>query len=199
MPPSAQTPRLAVLDPAAVGREVEQLVRDHLARLAFGLAPAATLHTTPDTGSDLRLTVEALTSYAQTGQDAETDAPAIAAEYARDRCSTVLDALYRRAADGPAALDAEALVGESDPTTAAGVVLRAAWARAALDSGEPVTLPQLAALASLSARAVQAQVAEGRLRAKDGAVRAADARAWLEEREADRRVRESRARAVGRR
>ena len=68
---------------------------------------------------------------------------------------------------------------ELDPSTAMGLALCAAVARAEIERRKPVTAVQLAALSGLSDRQVRLLMRTGELPTTDGKVAARDARRWL--------------------
>lgn len=208
MAPPTNKPVLEKLDATNVAREVVDAVREHIARLTFGLAPGCEWHEhggfnphageTRDDGakepaflpprpheSTLWATTEDLVRYAQSGDTADWGD----ATGAHDAALTICSALYSSAAVSGDGLGE--LVGEADPETPIGLVLVAAIARAALD-GAPtpdrdpagLTVRELAALASLSAKQVKELIDAGEIRAtNDGArktrIALGDARRWL--------------------
>lgn len=189
MAPPTDSPRLSKLVPATVAHGACTLLADHLARLTLRLAPHAVLHLPPPEElhhTDLGLSVEALTVYAQTGEDGEAGAGAEAAAYARDRIQGLCEVLYSQAGV-PHEFGAVPLDSTGDEfATALDVVLVAAWARVQLMDGEDMSLRELAALASLGVRGVRAAVESGELKAlarkEEGKyllVSAAEATRWL--------------------
>ena len=170
--------RLADLAPAAVGRAATDAVLQRLARLALPLAPGVMLHVPPAQGdTDLGLTVASLCAWAQSGALGDwTDHEDVA-----DALLGATEALYRAplwdawsaAEDGPA---------DSDPVAC---VLAAAWSRVKVMRGKPVTLRELARLASVAPSRVKQIVVTGDLSASGRGgpqphrVEAAEARRWL--------------------
>lgn len=187
--------QLADQRPDAVGREAVELVLSRLARLHVPLSPGVELSydggRTPEgralppepLSTDLALTVAQLTRWAQGGSlgdwadhddaaDAlQTAAEALCASPLRPWQVADLDAavaLPRGAEPGPVAL-----------------VLACALSRLRICRGEPVTLVELARLASVADSRVRQLAAAGELRSaigsgpKGSTVEAAEARRWL--------------------
>lgn len=182
---------LTDLTPEGVRDEALQLVAEHLANYAVSLSPLDTRHPyMPPTAEQMRSTtlaheVRALTHYAQTGQDAETGNPVIAANYARDRILSITTALdsspwspHEGALDpvcGP--VDSR----EGWPQTGVGLACLAAWARISLTAGEGLSVRELAAVGGLSGPGSYRVLASrgDAPKADSGAVPAAQAREWL--------------------
>lgn len=191
-PRTSASPLLHELDPTAVAGEVCERILRHLGRLAFVITPTAECvpvarqadgssraATAEDlaTGSDIGLTVQALTEYAQKGApvwDWED------AGMASDGCLSVMSALYTCAGSsgvGGGIADLEDSVEADDEV---GVVILAALARIRIDQRKPVALRELAVLSGLSLRQVQHLAKQGEIAAiADGRVSASHARAWL--------------------
>ena len=177
--PAPTTPRLDALEPVAVAAEACAAVARHRAWIALRLSPALVPADEPDAaalavGSDLGLTVQHLTAYAQTGALGDWPDDSCALDAVQDVCSC----LYSRAGDR-AGFDAPDLRDDHDPDTDVGTVIRAAMARQMLSTGTPVPVAWLAALSSVGAVRMRQLVAAGEVPAVDGRVRAPDARRWL--------------------
>lgn len=175
--------RLLALDPATVAVDTVRAVARHLAWSAIRLSPAQ-LRMVPDLGTasdaevastDLGLTIQSLTAYAQRG--AMGDWPDVSC--VSDAIQSVCEALYVRPLDG-GTYDGTEFDRDGDPDTAIGLVLLAAECRRSLSEGEPVTTRGLAALAGLSDSRVRQLVVAGDLRrVKHERIRADDAKRWL--------------------
>lgn len=174
------------LDPRAVAREACAAAVEHLGRVLFVLQPAAAGlvvgagATSPERlvdGSDLGLTVQALTAFAQRG------APVgdwTHAELAADGLLTVVGALYGGALDGEDATPG--ILSEGEPSSPLEAVLLAAWTRVQFARGEAVDARQLACLASCPTRTVRHHIESGELTAAAGRparVAPEEARRWL--------------------
>lgn len=194
-PPRTSTvPLLADLDPAAVALAVCEAVVTHLHRgalaLALARAPSVEMrlarHGDPHgevtaeamaSGSDLGLTTQALTTYAQRGLPVWdwTDSG-----MASDGALSVMAALYTCAGRpdvGGGIVDLEDEVEADDPI---GVVLLATMARIRIDQGTPVSLRELAVLSGLSLGRVEHLAATDEIqRSGPGRVAPDEARRWL--------------------
>lgn len=171
MPNTDATLRLADLNPRDTGRAAVRLVLDRLSAWAIRLSPAITVdvhvlrhesgaarrdaHVTEGDhdGTDLAVTVAALTEYAQRGAPVwDWTDDDMAADAVHDVVSTLAtDALGTEGALG------EVLLGHADRATdPLRLVLTAAWARVQIARNEPVTAAQLGALAGLHPARVRA-------------------------------------------
>ena len=175
MAPPRTTPRLQDVDPAEVARIAVDRAHRRIVRLALRLGPSLMLvGPTPDETCDLGQTVSHLAGYARTGAlgDWEDGDDVVAAIH------DILEVLWPAAGPGPLA-EVEGELDDADPVA---LVVLAAWARASVDTGVPVTLRELGALAGLHRRPLQALAAAGELRVTEGRparVKAAEARRWL--------------------
>lgn len=175
MAPPRTTPRLQDLAPRDVARAAVDRAYRRIIRLGMRLGPALVIAgDTPDEYCDLGQTVAHLTGYARTGAlgDWEDGDDVVAAIH------DVLQVLWPAAGPGPLA-EVEGELDDDDPVA---LVVLAAWARASVDTGVPVTLRELGALAGLHRRPLQALAASGELRVTDerpARVKAAEARRWL--------------------
>jgi hypothetical protein len=182
--------RLADLTPEGTAAEVVEAVLEHLARYAVPLSPGVEVHVGPSRGdTGLGCTVADLTRYAQTGDTADWGSDAGALDAAQE----IHGALYGRPAD---------LLGErwqaqpegygepEDPSSAIGVVLRAAEGRRRIVEGSPVPRRWLSALAGVDRRTITREIERGTLavlRGKSGLrpgraerqIAAAEALRWL--------------------
>jgi hypothetical protein len=162
--------RLADLTPEAVAAEVVDAVLGHLARYAVPLSPGVELHVGPARGdTGLGVTVADLTRYAQTGDTADWGDD----DGSLDAAQQIHEALYGCPADRLARPDGRepaVYADPEDPTTAIGVVLRAAEGRRRIAAaGGTVPRRWLAALAGVPASTLKTQIARGRLAALEGA------------------------------
>ncbi len=183
MPPAKNT--LQSLAPLAVSTEAMERLLRHLSRLAFKLTPTFELRTLPTAdelaqGSDLGLTLQTLTLYAQTGRAWDWEGP----EEAVDAIQTVVEALFSGPEGDPVPI-APSQEGMLDANNALHLVLLAAWARAQVGLRQPVTAKALSCLAGVDVHAVDLAIREGELQVEDPAARprlvvAESARAWLE-------------------
>lgn len=175
--------RLSDLDPRTVGSAATDAVLQRLSRLSLPLAPGVTLRWETQGDTDLGVTVASLCAWAQSGALGDwTDH-----EDAADALLTATEVLYRAplgdawdAAEAAAA--AEDGPADSDPVA---LVLAAAWSRVRICRGEPITLRELARLASVAPSRVKQLVVAGGLAASGRGgpqphrVEAAEARRWL--------------------
>lgn len=182
---------LTDLTPEGVRDEALQLIAEHLANYAVSLSPLdAKRPYMPPTAEEMRSTtlaheLRALAHYALTGQDAETDRPAVAANYARDRILSVTVALDsspwspHEGAHDPVCGPVDAREGW--PETGVGLACLAAWARAKLVAGEGLTVRELAAVGGLSGPGSYRVLASrgDAPKAEGGEVAADEARRWL--------------------
>ncbi len=173
------SPRLADIDPDALGLEVAELVLAHLARYALPLSPGVTLHIEGDgASSNIALTVADLTRYAQSGDTADwgDDSGAL------DAIQEVASILYSRAGE-PGTFGLGDLEAEIDPKTGIGAVLIAAMARLALLGGKPVDARALAVLSGVAREHVYRLIRDGEIAARGEArsteIAGAEARRWL--------------------
>lgn len=161
---------------------LEGLVK-HVGQLAFALAPrlAVIVPSAPMpemvNGTQLGLTLQALTEYAKRGApvwDWQTD------REAEDAYLEVHRALFTRAWDDG---DQDALVADGDmmPTDGVRAVMLAARARIAVAQGGGVRAVELAVLSGLSLRQVYRDLAFGK-RGGAASVKATVAKKWLTER-----------------
>jgi hypothetical protein len=140
MAPPSTRPRLSNLDPVDVAADVCSSLVAHIARLAFPLAPAWIAADLPGDAQDLArstdlgLTVQQLTVYAQSGSlgDWHDGVDAV------DAVASVCSALYSQAGV-PGTYDVGELSGDADPETPIGLVLVAVDARNALEHGRALT------------------------------------------------------------
>jgi hypothetical protein len=177
MSPPTDKPRLDKIDPAALARETEERVLQRLASLLFPLG-----RTAAEMGpSDLTYSLQALCLYAQTGRDGETDDPAVAGSYARDRMLSICTTLYSTlGGDDWAPNPVYQLDRPLD--TDLDVVLVAAWARTRASNAEldALTSRELAALGSCSPEHVRLLARQGELRrAGEEAYSLEEANRWL--------------------
>jgi hypothetical protein len=166
------SPKLSELNPKDVAREVCSRVVDHMHRVAFGLMPTVNLHLPGAEGRDLidalasesnlGLTVQTLTQYAQRGLPAwdwETSGEA------SDACLDVFSALYTSAGAPELGGGITDMADDVEPDDAIGVVLLAALARIKLDQRAPLTFREVAVLAGISYDGVAKQAQRGELEA----------------------------------
>lgn len=169
--------RLAELDPVAVAREVCGWIIEHVGRVIFHVGhPDVTWPTDGIEHTDLSLSVQELTRYAQSGPPHCGDATP------GDYAQTVVEALWTAAYPGAyEGADLDAALGRGEPEHAIDVVLRAALARERLEHGARGRMPVawLAALAGLPVQTLRTYQARGELAATDGEVTCSDARRWL--------------------
>lgn len=154
---------LGEIDGPALGAEIVQRVAEHIARLGFHLAPGITVHVGESVGdSDLGLTVAQLVTWAQTGDGGDWGATGSvdAAACARDALQTVCASLYSHAAVGKG-WSIPPLQVASNGDGGVDVLIRAAWARSAIDLGEPVPRQCLADLAGVDLRTIKRAIAAG--------------------------------------
>ena len=158
-------PALPEIDPRAVARAACEALVEYIGRVALPLNPALVPVPRPEAlvdGSDLGLTVQTLTVFAQRGapvgdwQDSED---------AADALLTVVSALYRPALGGEG--EAPSILSQGEPESDLETVLLAAWTRVQLGRGEAVEPRQIACLASCPVRTVQQHVKHGVLPASD--------------------------------
>jgi hypothetical protein len=150
---------LASIDSAALARSITDRVSLHIAGLAFRLQPGVVVRIdTHDADStDLGWSVAHLVEWARTGQGGDWGpiGSPDAATCARDALGALTSVLYRRPADDPDTLSLPALDAASDAGGDIETLVRAAWARSAIDLGEPVPRRCLASLAGITDRAIQ--------------------------------------------
>lgn len=181
--------KLADIDGAALATASVEQVASRIAKLGMRLAPHYETYVGPSprasaerrelaerevgTSCDLALTVRQLVTYAQTGEPGDWQ-PA-----AGDVCDAVQGLVECGLLDVPDADD------ESDDTLA--LVVAAAYARAAIESREDVSRAQLAALAGVGVKRLDALTGTGRkstpeytlVRTGHGTLSHESARAWL--------------------
>lgn len=170
MAPPSNLPRLADIDPAQLGTEVEQRFRDHLHSQAMALGLGA-IRIEEQEGrqpgeSDLGLSVRWLAQYARSGGTLDASVH----EYLIS-----LIPLWS-SAEGHAPTDLE---GEADLSTPLGVVMAAALARERIAEGRAVPVRWLAALAGLSRTQLYKLHEGGELGIDDAEVAAKEAKRWL--------------------
>lgn len=191
---------LAALVAVAVADDALDLVLDRLARLHVPLGPGITLAldggavVDPETqavtrrppeprGTDLHATVAQLTRWAQTGDLGDWQDHEDAADALQTAASVLCAAPLRpwQVSDLDAAVS---LPRDAEPGPVA-LVLACALSRLRVCRGEPVTLAELARLASVADSRTRQLAAAGELRATSGSgpkgstVAAAEARRWL--------------------
>lgn len=161
--------KILAINPEKLAIDVVSALRSHVARLTFRLSPQIVFReVSAGDGvqwTDLGMTVQALTRFAQTG---DTDDWGDASGSA-DAAQTIVETLF-----SPAIGDADMteLSGDADPKTELGAVLLAAKCRSLLagfpwpgddDEMRPVPVRELAALASVSHKAIYALQTRGEL------------------------------------
>lgn len=153
--------KLADVTPLVVAKEVCDLVAEHLGKLAFKMSPVMELRQGRDpleSGTDLGVTVQDLTRYAQTG-DSHPDE-------AWDAAQSVCEALYSQA--GVRGFGIGALAGDGEPESGIDAVLLATHCRVQIAADKPVTARSLAVLAGVSKRYVNQLISKGELKATAG-------------------------------
>ena len=188
MAPPSNVPRVQDLVPGETAEQALAAITAHLELFSPSVAPEVHIAFPPSAdASELRERIEALVTYAQCGAGQR------AAKTAWDSIALVTRLFEARgwdvykggAAPDPQAYDREGAWGPTkggEPTTALGVVLLAAHTRAMLDQGKALTvsLPGVAALASLSLRQVQTLREGGEFgREIAGGVSSVQALKWL--------------------
>jgi hypothetical protein len=174
------TTLLRDLDPRAVALSACEALLAHLGRVTFVLNPhAVPLPQAADLvdGSDLGLTVQTLTTFAQHGTPVGDWATP---EEGADALLTVVSALYRPALGGEG--EVPGILSEGEPASDLDQVLLGAWTRVQIGRGEPVEARQIACLASCPVRTVRHHIDSGELEATDSRparVAADRARAYL--------------------
>ncbi len=178
----SNTPRLNRIDPEKLAEEAEQRVLEYLSSFVMRLSPSAKFEV--DSAINLRFAVGALASYAQRGEG--LDAPVT--EYLQ----TIAEAFWIRPIDGAGYETPEfdrAYHGDLDELDddlpgRLSLVMVAATGREALAAKRPVSVAQLAALASQSPDHVRLRAREGQLRLTERSgtltASAAEARKYLE-------------------
>lgn len=164
--PRDPVPSLRDLDPRAVALDACTALVGRLAKMAFMLHPRALDLPRPEElvdGSDLGLTVQTLTAFAQRGCPV---GDWVDSEDGADALLTVVSALYGGALDHESATPG--ILREGEPTTPLETVLLAAWTRVQLGRGEPVEPRQIALLTGETTRTVQFRIADGTLPASGG-------------------------------
>lgn len=166
---------LATIDPRAVAEQAVSAVVDHLHSLAFGVA--AEVRVGEAALSTLRVSVDWLTVYAQTG--------VLPGDWTDTGCvvDAVLEthgALYGSAAHGIQASGPVDVAADVDEDSEIGVAMIGAMARVHLAQGAPLRVRELAVLGGVSVRQTQHDAAEGRLEL-EGPTRGAGRRASAEE------------------
>ena len=164
MPRPASTPRLATIDPDALGREISDRMRDHVARagLSCGLG-------THESGpSDIAHTVADLTRYARDGARLDADV--------QEYLVRLIPLWSAPLGDAPTPLD---VADDLDADEPLGVVMLAALGREAISLDQRVPARQLAALAGIDVQSLRRLAAQGELKMRDGEVAAGEAGRWL--------------------
>lgn len=154
------------LDPAAVALAACSALVEHLGRVGFVLNPHAVLLPSAVelvNGSQLGLTVQSLTEFAQRGTPV---GDWVSPEDGADALLEVVSTLYGGALDHHDAHPG--ILSEGEPETALEAVLLAAWTRVQLGRGESVEARQIATLASQPVRTVQHHIKVGELPASEG-------------------------------
>jgi hypothetical protein len=157
---------LRELSPQAVALDACEAVLEHLYRVVFRLNPyVVTLPRSVDlvTGSELGLTVQRLTEYAQRGcpvGDWTDD------EMAADGLLSVVHALYGGPLDHHGATPG--ILSEGEPETSLETVILGAWTRIQLARREPIEARQIAVLASCPTRTVRHHIDVGDLAGGEG-------------------------------
>jgi hypothetical protein len=174
------TPILRDLYPRAVALDACEALVEHMAKSAFVLNPHVVHLPRPSDlvdGSDLGLTVQTLTVFAQRGCPAgDWSDPEVAA----DGLLSVVSALYGGALDHQYATPG--ILAEGEPETPIETALLGAWARVQMYRGEPVEARHIAVLASMPLRTVRHHIDVGELPAcgpRPAKVPAADAVRYL--------------------
>lgn len=164
--------RLADIDPAAFGAEVERLVTDHATTLLMAVSIDATWQL-PEHAGQLRHEATMLAAYAQRGLVGDWAHHGNAADALVAVCAALYTCAGRRhEIGGPDDVDV-------DPTDQLGIVILAAQARIRIDQKEPVPVRELACLAGVDPNHVRLLGRQGELAVVDGAVAAKVARRWL--------------------
>ena len=181
--PDPDTLRLTAIDPTELGRAITAALAKHVARLAVPLSPGVTVHVGAVAGdSTVGLAATDLARYAR--GEGRLDGPV--QDYAVELVPLLAGPLADPGEIPPilrAWLDGEVnlsdLRADSLPDRLA-LVLTAALGREAMESGQPVTAAQLAALAGLDPNSLRRLARFGEIQTADhGAIPAAEARRWL--------------------
>jgi len=172
MAPPSDRPRLNAIDPAALALETAQRMRDHITSQLFHVTAIGQNIQFDVTDDDLRQSemyhaVRTLAGYAR--GDHGLDAPV--QEYLISLIPLWMAPIGQSDADG--------IAKDADPDTELGIVICAGVARELIEQGRAVSSAQLAALASLSQRAVQQLVKAEEIPSDKDGVSAKDARRWL--------------------
>lgn len=158
-------PALPEIDPRAVARAACEALVEYIGRATFVLNPIVVDLPRVDQlvdGSDLGLTVQTLTAFAQRGAPVGDWHDS---EDAADALLTLVSTLYRPAIGGKG--DVPSILSQGEPASDLETVLLAAWTRVQLGRGEAVEPRQIACLASCPVRTVQQHVKHGVLPASD--------------------------------
>ena len=145
-------PRLSQIDPAAVGREVEQALVSSYAQARAAVLPAVAA-------------AHALATYARDGVSPGRSVGELLGEIAP---------LWRAPMRGARAPEVEV-----DPLTGLGLAVLGALGREAIDEGYRIPLRGLAVLGGVHLEYLRQLGRRGDILVVDGAVRARDARMWL--------------------
>lgn len=184
MAPPTTAPRLRDLDPTVVARQVAQQVLDHIVSLSMQLVSVHHIPQLPEPEqTEIYRVVRVLAGYAR-------------GDHALD--ASVHEYLISLIPLWQAPLgevDVDLLAEEVDPRTDLGLVIRAALARERLAEGKTLRTGDLAALGGMAQPAVALLLRQGEIRGERGedgwAVRANEARRWLQTRPTESARRET--------
>lgn len=183
MAPPTTTLRLSDIAPDTLARDITAALAHHVSRLAAPLSPGLIVHVDgPHGDAGIALTAADLARYAR-GEGGLDD---IVESYAVELVPLLNNPLTPSTNPLPPVLTAwlagEVNVSELDPDSIPdrlALVLTAALGREAVETGQPVTVAQLAALAGMDPNSVRRLARSGELPVDDGEVPATDARRWL--------------------
>jgi hypothetical protein len=163
--------RLATIDVSGLAAEAHDRVLGRVLRYAqhLGAVDPLPILAACRGPSNVRLSVQQIAHYAQTGTPPEGRA-----ELVGEYIQTLVDL--------DLVPDAETLHGERDPSDPLHVVVMGALARERLDKRQSVPEAWLAVLAGVAASRIRQLVGAGELRRTSDGIHAADARRWLEAR-----------------
>lgn len=180
--PDPSTLRLAAIDPDALGRDLAAAVAHYTSRLAVPLSPGYEIHVGECHGdTTVGLTAADLARYARDGAPLDSTVEDYAVE---------LVALLASPLDDPGAIPATLtrwLSGDVDVrdfradsiADRLALVITAALGRERIETGRAVTAAQLAVLGGVDPKSTRRLIQAGEIKARDGRVKATEARRWL--------------------